>query len=300
MNAYVRWRTLWLILLAGPLFIGCAGAPSGEMEEAVLLEDESMAIADEFGEDATNEDVVAFADDELASEGFDFEEETQGDDDDLLSELNNFGNEEVEELEEEAADATMSEVILEEEAPATQALAFSAPTETIYEESTSFLSRGDAGTPAAMGLPELGSKMPYVIQKGDTLSKVAKKIFGSYSKWKDIANLSGIENADLVYPGEVVYYQLTQESLAYAESQLKVEEAVQFAVVAKPGDTLSKIAEDYYGSRNAWAHIWQTNSQIETPDNLEVGTVIYLQKDLTPKNYLYKTEMMRERIKSLG
>ena len=35
------------------------------------------------------------------------------------------------------------------------------------------------GTQAAPGLPELGSKMSYIVQKGDSLVKIATRIYGN-------------------------------------------------------------------------------------------------------------------------
>jgi nucleoid-associated protein YgaU len=34
-----------------------------------------------------------------------------------------------------------------------------------------------ASAPAGSGLPEMNSKMPYIVQPGDTLGTIAKKIF---------------------------------------------------------------------------------------------------------------------------
>jgi len=46
----------------------------------------------------------------------------------------------------------------------------------------------------------------YTIQKGDTLSKIAKKYYGDAMKYPVLfeANREVIKNADLIYPGQVV------------------------------------------------------------------------------------------------
>lgn len=46
----------------------------------------------------------------------------------------------------------------------------------------------------------------YTVKKGDSLSKIAKKLYGDSSKWKAIfeANQPLIKKADLIYPGQVL------------------------------------------------------------------------------------------------
>lgn len=46
----------------------------------------------------------------------------------------------------------------------------------------------------------------YTVQKGDSLSKIAKRTYGDAGKWKAIfdANRDQIKNADLIHPGQVL------------------------------------------------------------------------------------------------
>lgn len=46
----------------------------------------------------------------------------------------------------------------------------------------------------------------YTVVKGDSLSKIAKALYGSAGKWKVIyeANKDMIKNPDLIYPGQVL------------------------------------------------------------------------------------------------
>jgi len=46
----------------------------------------------------------------------------------------------------------------------------------------------------------------YTVQKGDSLSKIAKRTYGDAGKWRAIfdANRDQIENADLIHPGQVL------------------------------------------------------------------------------------------------
>ena len=56
-------------------------------------------------------------------------------------------------------------------------------------------------------LPESGTpEATYVVKKGDSLSKIAKAVYGDANKWKAIhqANRDTIPNPDLIYPGQVI------------------------------------------------------------------------------------------------
>jgi nucleoid-associated protein YgaU len=51
-----------------------------------------------------------------------------------------------------------------------------------------------------------GAGRTYTVVRGDSLSKIAKKIYGDSSKWKLIyeANKTAIKNPDLIYPNQVL------------------------------------------------------------------------------------------------
>ena len=46
----------------------------------------------------------------------------------------------------------------------------------------------------------------YTVEKGDSLSKIAKEVYGDYKKWEELfaANKEVIENPDLIYPGQKI------------------------------------------------------------------------------------------------
>jgi nucleoid-associated protein YgaU len=46
----------------------------------------------------------------------------------------------------------------------------------------------------------------YTVVGGDSLSKIAKKIYGDAGRWKEIfeANKDTIKNPDLIHPGQVL------------------------------------------------------------------------------------------------
>jgi nucleoid-associated protein YgaU len=49
------------------------------------------------------------------------------------------------------------------------------------------------------------SEQTYTVKGGDSLSKIAKELYGDASKWKLIfeANRDSIKNPDLIHPGQV-------------------------------------------------------------------------------------------------
>ena len=49
-----------------------------------------------------------------------------------------------------------------------------------------------------------GSSTTYIVVKGDSLSKIAKREYGDANKWRTIyeANKDLIEDPDLIYPGQ--------------------------------------------------------------------------------------------------
>jgi nucleoid-associated protein YgaU len=129
-----------------------------------------------------------------------------------------------------------------------------------------------SGTPVGPGLPELGSKMSYIVQKGDTLAKIAARIYGDSNKWTEIANFTGLANPRLIYPGDVVYYQLTEQSMQFASTYESVKRS---EVQIQQGDTLATIAGRVFGNSSLWKLIWRHNDMIDNPDRLTAGTTLY-------------------------
>ena len=128
------------------------------------------------------------------------------------------------------------------------------------------------GAPVAPGLPELGSKMAYIVQKGDTLGKIAQHVYGDTNKWTEIADFTGIANPKLIYPGDVVYYQLTEKTTSFASAY---EGVGRSEVEVGQGDTLATIAGKVLGNSTLWKLIWRQNDKIDNPDKLTAGTKVY-------------------------
>jgi len=131
-----------------------------------------------------------------------------------------------------------------------------------------------AGKGAGPALPEMNSKMPYIVRAGDTLAKIAQQIYGDTEKWREMAELTSLKNPNHVRPGDVVYYTLSEKTLAFATAY---EGTPRMEVKVQTGDTLSAIAQRVYGSPMDWKSIWRQNAELINPDKLEVGqTLVYL------------------------
>jgi len=129
-----------------------------------------------------------------------------------------------------------------------------------------------AAVPTVAGLPESGSKMSYVVEAGDTLAKIATKIYGEQKRWKDIAGLSGLDNPNHIYPGDLVYYSLDDASKSFAANYESIKRSQE---TVRDGDTLAAIAKRVYGNSNLWKHIWRQNDHIDNPDKLSAGMTVY-------------------------
>ena len=114
--------------------------------------------------------------------------------------------------------------------------------------------------------------MSYIVQKGDSLVKIATRIYGNPTKWTEIASFTGLANPKLIYPGDVVYYQLTDQTLAFASAY---ETLPRSEIQIMDGDTLSSIAGRVLGNPENWKTIWRHNDNISNPDKLTAGTTIY-------------------------
>jgi len=110
----------------------------------------------------------------------------------------------------------------------------------------------------------------YTVQPGDTLSKIASRLYGNAGKYPAIfeANLEVIKNPNLIYPGQILRIVKPLASQAPSETY-----------TVKSGDTLSKIAKQFYGDARKYSIIFEANRDIlKDPNIIHPG-----QKLLIPK-----------------
>jgi len=94
------------------------------------------------------------------------------------------------------------------------------------------------------------SSSSYTVRSGDTLSSIASSVYGDSGDWSEIyqANTSKIQNADLIYPGEVLTIPGTASQSSSSESSGSSESTASSASTSS-GDSASASASDstYYG-----------------------------------------------------
>ena len=129
-----------------------------------------------------------------------------------------------------------------------------------------------AAPPAGTQVPEMGAKMVYVVKRGDTLGDISQMIYNDKEKWRDLAAWSGFPNPHLIFPGDLVYYQYTQESAGFAA---RYEGHRKGEVEVKAGDSLSILAERIYGDPMSWVVIWRYNGHVANPDKIAVGDLLH-------------------------
>ncbi len=174
----------------------------------------------------------------------------------------------------DAAAAPASDTAAPASAPsnATAAAPAAAPAAQASAPAATALPQQPGGSPAAAGLPELGSKMAYIVEPGDTLAKISQKIYGAPSHWQEMATLSGLANPSKIYPGDVIYYTLEDSAVAFAKAYDAVQRAEE---QVQPGDTLATISKRVYGETSGWRSIWRHNDNIDDPDVVQSGTTVY-------------------------
>jgi hypothetical protein len=114
----------------------------------------------------------------------------------------------------------------------------------------------------------------YLGRKSDTVKNVAKKLYGSESKAKDLKNWNATLKSRNIKVGDKVYYASVknptdQAMLTYYE-ELGV--APQVYVTQKAGENLRDLSKEFLGNKDSWKEIWVTNKSLESKGKLSVGS----------------------------
>lgn len=110
----------------------------------------------------------------------------------------------------------------------------------------------------------------YTAEKGDTLMLVAFKLFGDYTKWRELQAMNTAKLANGLNAGTVLSYNSTgftwnPQGLPY---------------LIKSGDSLSGISKEKYGTFNRWKDIYENNQPMIRDANLIfAGFTIYYVPD---------------------
>jgi LysM repeat protein len=123
-----------------------------------------------------------------------------------------------------------------------------------------------AETAAAPVINEVGGMGEYTVEKNETLMMVAFKIYGDYSKWRQIsAQNNGVK---MIKEGTVLKYEKPLEMFTWAPEGNKY--------LIKNGDTLGSISDTSYGTVKHWQDIWNNNKPlIKNPNRIFAGFTIF-------------------------
>ncbi len=99
----------------------------------------------------------------------------------------------------------------------------------------------------------------YTVKEGDTLSLIAKAVYGPIHLYPAIfeANQPMIKDIDEIFPGQVLTLPADPAPLVHT---------------VKRGETLGKIARYHYGDSGAYVAIFEANKdKLDSPDRIDVG-----------------------------
>lgn len=115
-----------------------------------------------------------------------------------------------------------------------------------------------------------------VVQKNDSLWKIAVRVYNDGYKWTEIAKENNIRNPGLIYAGQKLKMPKI-EVVAQDKTDGKGEIAQSFEYKVLEDDSLWKIAVKNYGDGYRWSEIWKNNrSKLNSPDKLEIGMSLTL------------------------
>jgi nucleoid-associated protein YgaU len=112
----------------------------------------------------------------------------------------------------------------------------------------------------------------YVVQKGDSLWKIAETKYNDGYKWIEIAAANEINNPGLIEEGQ----KITIPGILSESKEIASMDQVKEHVVVS-NDNLWNIAVSHYSDGYQWINIWNANRNIlNTPGQLEIGMVLVL------------------------
>jgi len=118
-----------------------------------------------------------------------------------------------------------------------------------------------------------GETGTYVVQPGDSLSAISKKIYGQLDRWNDLASTNNIPSPYMIHPGDELRFPVQGGK---SENFVSKYQAIpEKTVTVKHGDTLSKIAARIYGDSNYWrVFVTYNKDKLSNPHRISTGMVL--------------------------
>ena len=123
---------------------------------------------------------------------------------------------------------------------------------------------------------------PYMIKRGDFLTKIALREYGDASMWQDIYSWNKDEigdNPDRLYPYNFLSLKRESNNVRDCEPEF-------FDYTIQSGDTAWNLAQRVYGDELAWVIIYVDNANLikSTDGILQPGSTFKMRKKLDPCN----------------
>jgi LysM repeat protein len=161
--------------------------------------------------------------------------------------------------------------------------------EPVATEYTGPLSGSDSslGSPSSSESTSSGSNPSgsYTVKRGDTLMKIAYKVYGDIFRWKEIldANRDSISDVKMLRTGSTLKVDGDAQDMNF-------EGYERYAI--KGGDTLGSISQDIYGTKKRWKKLWQMNDKlIKDPNRIYAG--FYLRYTFTAEDSAQKDQNLQ-------
>ena len=115
----------------------------------------------------------------------------------------------------------------------------------------------------------------HVVRKGETLSGISKRYYGSSGHTGFLARSNGLGNPDNVPVGtSLVIHELGGASSS-TTSRNSTRGEMRKTTTVREGETLSEIAQRELGSSQAWPRLWEANkNKLPDPNVLKEGLVL--------------------------
>lgn len=131
-----------------------------------------------------------------------------------------------------------------------------------------------AARPAAATQPTV-----HYVKKGETLSAISNRYYGTPDRAAQIARNNNIPNPAQIRVGtRLVLAKAPNESrIVRGVPKREVVSATPRVVTVKQGETLSEIAKRELGNEMKWHELWQMNRKVvPNPDRLQPGVTLNL------------------------
>lgn len=135
------------------------------------------------------------------------------------------------------------------------------------------------------------------VQKGESLSMIAKKYYGDYKKFDVIARYNNLEDATMVKPGQTIKVPNITGAMPTLPAAKTKWEGADFVVhTIEPGQSISKLAQIYYGDYHKFHIIAQFNkmddaTQVKVGDRVKIPKVDGLPFNQPSEDRQRKTQM---------